>query len=125
VGGYAVMKYSEPRFTKDLDLFIAVDLSNAANVFNALQEFGAPLKNLSPSNFTDKNHYYQMGKPPVRVDVLMSIDGVEFESAWQNREIVKIDDLDMVFIGKHDLIVNKRAAGRPQDLIDLEALLNT
>jgi len=124
VGGYAVMKYSEPRFTKDLDLFIAVDKNNAENVFKSLQEFGAPLKNLSPKDFTNKAHFYQMGKPPVRVDILMSIDGVEFETAWKNRETITVSNVDMVFIGKDDLIAAKRAVGRPQDLIDLESLLN-
>lgn len=84
VGGYAVMKYTEPRFTKDLDLRIATDAENANAVFAALKAFGAPLQNLTPNDFTQQEYYYQMGRPPLRVDIMMAIPGVEFESAWEN-----------------------------------------
>lgn len=69
VGGYAVMKYSEPRFTKDVDFWIAVDPENARAVFTALKEFGAPLTDLSAEDFTDRESFYQMGSPPLRVDI--------------------------------------------------------
>ena len=82
VGGYAVMKYSEPRFTKDLDIFIATDQDNANNVYAALKEFGAPLENLTPDDFAHKDYFYQMGRPPLRVDIMMSIPGIEFDEAW-------------------------------------------
>ena len=84
VGGYAVMKYSEPRFTKDLDVWIATDPENANSVYVALKEFGAPLENLTANDFTQKDYFYQMGMPPLRVDIMMSIPGVEFEAAWDN-----------------------------------------
>ena len=122
VGGYAVMRYAEPRFTKDLDVFIAVDDMNARAVHTALSEFGAPLNNLTPSDFAEEGYFYQMGSPPLRVDVLMSIPGVEFPEAWRNRETITIADTDMHFISKNDLIKAKRAAGRLQDLLDLESL---
>jgi len=122
VGGYAVMKYSEPRFTKDLDVFIAADRNNAKSVYSALKEFGAPLKNLTSSDFAHEGYFYQMGKPPLRVDIMMSIPGIEFDQAWQKREAVELDDLKLLFISRADLIQSKEASGRPQDKIDVEKL---
>ena len=122
IGGYAVMRYTEPRFTKDLDLLVAADKGNARAVHNALKEFGAPLQNLSPDDFAKEGYFYQMGSPPLRVDVLMSIPGVNFADAWQKCETVTIAETDMQFISKSDLIKAKRASGRPQDLLDLEKL---
>jgi hypothetical protein len=122
VGGYAVMRYTEPRFTKDLDILIAVDDSNARAVYTALSEFGAPLHNLSAQDFAQEGYFYKMGSPPLRVDVLMSIPGVSFAEAWQNRETITLSKTEMHFISKSDLIKAKRAAGRPQDLLDLENL---
>jgi hypothetical protein len=122
VGGYAVMKYSEPRFTKDLDVFIATDQDNAKSVYLALKEFGAPLENLTPDDFTHEGYFYQMGRPPLRVDIMMSIPGMKFNTAWENRETVELDDLKIFFISRSDLILTKEASGRPQDKIDIERL---
>ena len=122
VGGYAVMKYSEPRFTKDLDLWISTDPTNARSVYVALKEFGAPLENLTAEDFTQKEYFYQMGRPPLRVDIMMSIPGVEFERAWQNREVVELEGLEIPFISRSDLILAKKASGSPQDKIDLQKL---
>lgn len=124
VGGYAVMKYSEPRFTKDLDIFIAADKDNGKRVYAALKEFGAPLENLSPDDFSHQGYFYQMGRPPLRVDIMMSIPGVAFEDAWKNREIFEMDDLKIFFISRSDLMRAKAASGRAQDKIDLEKLKN-
>jgi hypothetical protein len=122
IGGYAVMKYTEPRWTKDLDLFIAIDPENAHSVFSALKEFGAPLTGLTVEDFTDPQSYYQMGRPPLRVDVMMSIPGVAFEEAWLRKETVKFAETTAFFISREDLIQAKQASARPQDLIDLENL---
>lgn len=122
VGGYAVMKYSEPRFTKDLDVFISTDQKNAKSVYLALKEFGAPLENLTSDDFAHEGYFYQMGRPPLRVDIMMSIPGIEFDAAWKNRETVKLDDLKVFFISRSDLIRAKEASGRPQDKIDIEKL---
>ena len=122
VGGYAVMRYTEPRFTKDLDLLIAVDESNAQAIYAALAEFGAPLQNLTPRDFAEEGYFYQMGSPPLRVDVLMSIPGVTFAEAWQRKETVDVAGVAMHFISKEDLLIAKRASGRPQDLLDIENL---
>ena len=122
VGKYAVMKYTEPRFTKDLDLLITTNRPNANAVFSALKEFGAPLKNLSSDDFTQKDYFYQMGRAPLRIDIMMSIPGIEFEEAWENREVSDLDGLMIPFISRSDLIRAKEAGGRPQDLMDLEKL---
>jgi hypothetical protein len=122
VGGYAVMKYTEPRFTKDLDLWISTDEENSKAVFSALKEFGAPLKGLTPHYFAARGYSYQMGNPPFRLDIMMSIPGVEFETAWEHREEVLLEGLAVPFISRADLIKAKDASGRPQDLLDAENL---
>ena len=125
VGGYALIQYAEPRYTKDLDLWISADKDNAAAVYKALKEFGAPLAGLTEADFTEEGYFYQMGRPPMRVDILMGIPGVEFEEAWRNREEVDFEDLTVKFISREDLIAAKKASGRPQDLIDAELLSQT
>jgi len=122
IGGYAVMKYSEPRFTKDLDILIAADRENAGAVYAALKEFGAPLEELAPEDFARPGYFYQMGRDPFRVDIMMSVPGITFEEAWKNREDFLLDDLSVPFISRADLIRTKEAAGSPQDLIDAENL---
>ena len=122
VGGYAVMKYTEPRYTKDLDLWVKADSENSQSVFDALRLFGAPLSNLTPQDFSHEGYFYQMGVPPIRVDILMSVVGVTFDIAWRQREQVSIEGVVVPFISKHHLIICKRATGRPQDLLDANAL---
>jgi len=122
VGGYAVMKYSEPRFTKDLDVFIATDQDNANSVYAALKEFGAPLKNLTSHDFTQKGYFYQMGRPPMRVDIMMSIPGIDFDEAWKKREVFELDGLEIFFISRSDLIRAKETSARLQDKIDIDKL---
>jgi hypothetical protein len=116
------MKYTEPRFTKDLDLWISPTQENAEAVFSALKQFGAPLKNLSPKDFTDKACYYQMGRAPFRLDIIMDLSGLDFESAWKAREDVPLSGVKVSFISKKDLIKAKELSGRPQDLLDLNNL---
>lgn len=122
VGGYAVMRYAEPRFTKDLDLWIATDRENARRVWKALKEFGAPLENVVLDDFTDESIYYQMGVPPYRVDIMMSLPGVEFESAWKRRGEIRIEEIIAPIISAEDLLQNKKASGRLQDQLDVENL---
>jgi hypothetical protein len=122
VGGYAMMKYTEPRFTKDLDLWVSTDEVNSKAVYAALKDFGAPLKGLAPADFTQEGYFYQMGNPPFRLDVMMSIPGATFENAWADRENVQVEGLVIPFISKADLIKSKEASGRPQDLIDAKEL---
>ena len=122
IGGYAVVQYTEPRFTKDLDLWISTQPNNAKAVFAALKEFGAPLEGMSPKDFSEEGYFYQMGVPPVRVDILMGIPGVQFDEAWERRVEVQFDDVSVTIISREDLIRAKRAAGRPQDLLDAASL---
>ncbi len=122
IGGYALIQYAEPRYTKDLDLWVSTDPANAAVVFQALRDFGAPLEGMTKDDFAEDGYFYQMGIPPVRVDILMGIPGIKFKDAWENRIEVHFDNVPVAFIGKEDLIVAKRAAGRPQDLIDVAML---
>jgi hypothetical protein len=122
VGGYAVMKYAEPRYTKDIDLWVGADNTNAAAVYAALRAFGAPLEEMTEDDFAHEGYFYQMGVAPVRVDILMSITGLRFEQAWERRVIVDFDGVTVPFISKQDLIASKLATGRPQDLIDAQLL---
>jgi len=122
IGGYALIQYAEPRYTEDLDLWISADASNAQAVYRALREFGAPLADLTAADFAQEGYFYQMGVPPVRVDILMGIPGAIFADAWSRRMEVDFDGLLVPFIARQDLIAAKRAAGRPQDLLDVEQL---
>ena len=124
VGGYAVIRHTEPRFTKDLDLWIEATAENAERCFRALASFGAPLAGLGPLDFTQQGYIYQMGVPPFRVDILMSLRGLSFEQAWQRRDVETVDGVSIPFLSKDDLIESKLAAGRPQDLLDVESLRN-
>ena len=122
IDGYAVIQYAEPRYTKDLDLWISTDRTNAEAIYKALREFGTPLAGLTAEDFAVEGYFYQMGVPPMRVDVLMGIPGLEFEPAWERRVEVDFDDLPVLFISREDLIEAKMASGRAQDLIDAEIL---
>lgn len=127
VGGYAVMKYTEPRFTKDLDVWIRNSPENAARVYEALAEFGAPLQKdgLVPKDFTSEDMTYQIGVAPVRIDILTHISGVQFTPAWQNRVASTFFEVPVYFISLDDLIINKKAAGRTSDLEQLELFQDT
>ncbi len=122
IGGHAYSVYTDPRTTKDLDLFIRSDPQNARAVFAALAEFGAPLQGMSPADFADGTTF-QIGQPPDRIDVLQRIDGVTFEEAWANRLDGMIDgEVPAPIISRADLIRNKLASGRDQDLLDVKKL---
>ena len=123
VGAYAVMKYSEPRYTKDLDIWVEASEENSKRVYSSPRKFGAPLGDLSETDFATDG-FFQMGRPPVRIDILMSIDGVEFAHAWPNRQEGDFVGVPAHFISPADLIANKSATGRPQDLIDIESVTN-
>ena len=122
VGGHAVMLYTEPRYTKDLYIWIDASLENADRVYRSLVAFGAPLAGLTAKDFAEEGSLYQMGISPVRVEILMSIDGVSFAEAWPNRQQSKLGNAQAWFIGRDELIRNKRAVGRHIDLHDGELL---
>lgn len=123
VGGYAVIKHTEPRYTKDLDVWVSPDIENAKRVYSALQNFGAPLGGVTVEDFTDTSIVYHMGRAPARIDVLMSLRGLEFEGSWTNRVAAGFGDVATQFLSPQDLVTNKRLVGRAQDLMDVESLL--
>ena len=125
VGGYAVIKHSEPRYTKDLDLWISPDEENAERLFRALTAFGAPLDGLTSNDFTRPEYFYTMGRAPGRIDILLDIKGRNFEECWERRNVVDLGKLQVNYISRDDLIVNKEAVGRLQDLADVEKLRET
>jgi len=121
IGGHAFGVHAEPRTTKDLDLFIGSDPENAKAVFHALAQFGAPISGMSPQDFSDGTTF-QMGQPPERIDILQSIDGVTFDEAWANRIEGTVDEIPASIISREDLIRNKLASGREQDLLDVKVI---
>jgi hypothetical protein len=122
VGAYAVAYYTEPRFTKDIDIWAESEVKNAQRLYKALGKFGAPLKGITADDFLDKKTIYQIGVAPIRVDIMMSLTGVKFKSAWQNKKRVKYGRSAIYILGKGDLIKSKKAIRRKQDILDLEKL---
>jgi predicted nucleotidyltransferase len=123
VGGHAIGVHAEPRATKDLDVFVRPDPENAEIVYRALAAFGAPMAGLTPADFcNDPSSVFQIGHDPLRIDILQSIDGVTFSEAWPRRIEAVIDGISVPVISADDLIRNKLASGRLQDLADAEAI---
>jgi hypothetical protein len=125
VGGFAVIYHSQPRFTKDMDLFIKADTANANATYAALADFGAPLQGILPNDFTDRKNFFRFGRDPKGFDILPDIPGVDFDHAWERRVEIVVDPATgqkADFISADDLIVSKLASGRPQDLADAEAV---
>ena len=122
VGGFAVMKYGEPRYTKDLDIWVHNSRPNSTRVVEALTRFGAPLEHdrITADTFAEKQIVYQIGIAPVRIDILTEITGVEFSTAWKNRTASTFFGVPVNFISQADLETNKRALGRAHDVNDLE-----
>lgn len=123
VGGYAYSRYTEPRTTKDLDIFVSTSIENAHLAYEALAEFGAPLSGIRVDDFTSPSTILQIGVAPFRIDIIFSIDGVSFNDAWATSEPALVDDtIPVRYISSDNLIINKLASGRPQDLLDVENL---
>jgi len=123
VGAHAVMFYSEPRFTKDLDVWIPVGLNDPTRVYEALKAYGAPLTGLAPENFQDAKMILQIGVAPVRVDILGGLPGTTAEEAWRHRRRSRYGKTPIFILGFAELIKAKKATGRPQDKLDLRTLL--
>jgi predicted nucleotidyltransferase len=122
IGGYAVAFHGHPRYTKDLDVWIALDAENAANMVKALAQFGFASLGLKEEDFLVADQIVQLGYPPKRIDVLVTLAGVDFETCYAARVQTDEDGLSINFIDLESLKRNKRAAGRHQDLADLENL---
>ena len=122
VGAYAVAAHGHPRATGDLDLWVRPDAETAPKVYRVLADFGAPLHDLTVDDLATPGMVFQIGVEPSRIDILTAITGVAFDDAWENRLFVELDDIKLNVIGRDDLIVNKRACGRPKDIADAETL---
>lgn len=122
IGGYAVALYGYPRATGDMDIWIAISKDNAKKTVEALKEFGFDMPELREELFLEKKKNIRMGNPPLRIEFLTSIDGVEFTGCYRNKKIVRIDNIKINFISLKDLKKNKKASGRHQDLADIENL---
>jgi len=122
VGAYALAAHGHVRATKDLDVWVRPEAENARRVLKALRAFGAPLHDLTEEDLTTPGLIFQIGVPPVRIDVLTAIDGVEFAEAWPARMLTKFMDQPVAVLSKEHMIKNKRATGRTQDLADVERL---
>ena len=122
VGGYAVMVYTEPRYTKDLDLWIKPELANARALLKALSEFGAPIAGVKPEDFTEPEIFFQIGVDPVRVDIMTSVLGLDFETAWNRRIEVDFSGVHAPVLCREDILAAKIASGRTRDRIDARQL---
>lgn len=125
VGGYAVMRYTEPRYTKDIDIWVDPAEDNATLVFRALARFGAPLSDVTVKDFMDPGTVYQVGVDPVRIDILKALPGLTFHQAWARRVESRLGDEIAFVISRDDLITTKLATGRRQDRADARALSKT
>lgn len=119
VGAHAMAAYGRPRATGDLDIWVRPTAENAERVWQALVAFGAPMHDLSREDLSTEGIVFQIGVAPCRIDILTSIDGVGFEEAWDARQTVLVEQVDVPLISRQHLITNKRATGRPKDQADV------
>ena len=122
VGGYAVGLHGFPRYTGDIDFFVAINPSNAKKLLQVFDQFGLGEIGLGLEDFLEENFVVEIGREPRKIQILTGIDGVSFNDCYPRRIELIDDGLKLRFIGKRDLIVNKAASARPKDLIDLEQL---
>lgn len=122
VGGYAVAFHGHPRYTKNIDIWIEVDPDNADRLVRALTQFGFASLELTADDFLESGIIVQLGYPPNRIDLITGLVGVDFAVCYANRIQTEVDDIVLPFINRENLIDNKRAAGRLQDLADIENL---
>jgi hypothetical protein len=122
VGAHALAVHGHVRATKDLDVWVRPTSENADRLLKALASFGAPTAQVSREDFSTPGTTFQIGVDPLRIDILSSIDGLSFDEAWPKRHPARFDDQNVFVLSKEDLIRNKRASGRIQDLADVEAL---
>ena len=122
VGGYAVSAHGYPRPTGDMDIWVARNSVNAGRIAKALREFGFSATSAVDCLFLEENRVVQLGIPPMRIDILMSVSGIDFGPCFAKRSVREIDGVTVNLICRDDLIANKRASGRHKDLDDLQNL---
>lgn len=123
VGGYAFALHAQPRYTKDIDIFVKAERENAKRMLAALKDFGFGKIGIALNDFLKSDQVIQLGYPPLRIDLLTSLTGVTFTQAWKRKVVSKYGKQKVYFIAKRDLIANKKAVGRKRDLLDLDELL--
>jgi predicted nucleotidyltransferase len=124
VGGYAMGFHGKPRYTGDLDIWITISKNNASRMLDVIDSFGFSTLGLEESDFLRKGYITQIGYPPLRIDILNEIDGVTFEDALKDMQIIDIEGVSVKYIGLRDLIKNKEASGRDKDKSDIKSLQN-
>jgi hypothetical protein len=123
VGGYAVGFHGYPRFTGDIDFWIAISSENATKILNVLNEFGFGSLNFKIEDFLEANNIIQLGYEPTRIDILTSLSGVQFDNCYQQAVEANFEGLEIKFIDLKNLRINKTSSGRAKDLGDLENLV--
>jgi len=122
VGAYALALHGVPRFTGDLDVLVRPTAENGRRVLDAIRDFGFPVDQLTPERLIDARTLLQMGEEPVQIHVMNTISGVSWDEAWADRELGPCGSQHVAYLGRASLIQNKKAAGRPKDLADIDAL---
>lgn len=122
VGSYALAYYGAPRYTGDIDVFVHRTENNAKRIIEALNEFGFVFPNLTWEDFFKDDTVVQLGVPPVRIDILTFLSGMDWDTAVVHKVSDEIDEVPIFVIGREDYIANKIASGRAKDLADVEAL---
>ena len=122
VGAHALAANGRPRATQDIDLWVEPTRDNAEKVCRALDAFGFHALSTAVDEFSTPERMATLGRPPLRIDIMTSIDGVDFETAWSGRLVATFGDHEVGFLGRQELIMNKRASGRPKDLADIALL---
>jgi predicted nucleotidyltransferase len=120
VGGWATGLYGHPRATKDIDILVALDDENMRKLKGALSDFGAQSLDLTP--FMEEGSVYRMGRSPIQIDIINHADGIDVRDCFSRRKVIRVDDVEIMVISREDLIINKKASGRLQDLADVESL---
>jgi hypothetical protein len=120
VGGWAVGLHGHPRSTNDIDFFIFIDDENLSNLEKALNDFGAPY--LDIDYLREKGNIIRFGVPPMQIDIISEISGIDIENCYSRKDIIVVDDIEISLISKSDLIINKLSAGRNKDLADVDNL---
>ena len=122
VGAFALGAHGHPRATGDLDIWVRASSENAPRVRRAIEVFGMPVDKIALRELALPGLVLQFGFPPERIDIMTSVSGVTFDQAWPRRVLVEIEGRPHPVIGEDDFVRNKRAAGRPQDLVDVDVL---
>lgn len=122
VGGYALAFHGKPRYTGDIDIWIGISEKNATKLLKVIKDFGLNSLGFTKEDFLKEGYISQIGRPPLRIDIINSIDGVTFEEAFKGMQDINLDGLIVSYIGLGDFIKNKQATGRKKDLADIKEI---